>query len=126
MKVVISDPQSGKSYQVELKEAEAKRLIGLKIGEKVDGGILGLAGYELQITGGSDRDGFPMRPDVAGIGRKRILLSNPPGFHPRRRGERRRKYVRGNQISEAIVQVNMKIVKRGEKPLEEIFKPKEG
>jgi small subunit ribosomal protein S6e len=126
MKVVISDPQSGKSYQVELKEAEAKRLIGLKIGEKVDGGILGLVGYELQITGGSDRDGFPMRPDVAGIGRKMILLSNPPGFHPRRRGERRRKYVRGNQISEAIVQVNMKIVKRGEKPLEEIFKPKEG
>jgi len=126
MKVVVSDPKAGKSYQIELKEPESKKLLGLKIGDKIEGSFLGLPGYELQITGGSDRDGFPMRPDVAGVGRKKVLLSNPPGFHPRKKGERRRKYVRGNQISEAIVQVNTKIVKYGEKPLEEIFKPKEG
>jgi len=126
MKVVVSDPESGRSYQIELKETETKKLIGLKIGDMISGEILGLPGYELQITGGSDRDGFPMRPDFAGIGRKKILLSGPPGFHPRRKGERRRKYVRGNQISEAIVQVNTKVVKRGEKPLEEILKPKQG
>lgn len=126
MKIVISDPKTGKSYQVELKEPESRKLIGMKIGDKIDGGLLGLPGYELQITGGSDKDGFPMRPDVAGMGRKKVLLSNPPGFRPKKEGERRRKYVRGNQISEAIVQVNTKIVKYGEKPLNEIFKPKEG
>jgi small subunit ribosomal protein S6e len=55
------------------------------------------------------------------------LLSGPPGFHPRKKGERRRKTVRGNTISEDIVQINTKIVKKGEKPLEELIpvKPKE-
>lgn len=125
MKIVISDTKTGKSYQVELKEPESRKLIGMKIGDKIDGGLLGLPGYELEITGGSDKDGFPMRPDVAGVGRKKVLLSNPPGFRPKKKGERRRKYVRGNQISEAIVQVNTKITKYGEKSLAEIFKPKE-
>ncbi|MEM1689562.1 MAG: 30S ribosomal protein S6e [Candidatus Hadarchaeales archaeon] len=126
MKIVISDPKTGKSYQIELGEAESKKLIGMKIGDKIDGNLLGLPGYELQITGGSDKDGFPMRRDVTGAGRKKVLLSGPPGFRPKKKGERRRKYVRGNQISEAIVQVNTKITKYGEKPLDEIFKPKEG
>jgi small subunit ribosomal protein S6e len=78
----------------------------------------------LKITGGSDKDGFPMHPDVEGIGRKRILLTGPPGFHPRLKGERRRKTVRGNTISEDIVQINCKIVKRGEKPIEELVPKK--
>ncbi len=124
-KIVISDPESGRSYQVEVKEPESRRLIGLKIGDRFDGSIVGLSGYELQITGGTDRDGFPMRPDVAGPGRKTILLSSPPGFRPMKRGERRRKRVRGRQISDAIVQINTKVVKKGEKPLEEIFGKKE-
>jgi small subunit ribosomal protein S6e len=124
-KVVVSDPETGRSYQVEVKEPEARRFIGLKIGDRFDGAILGLSGYELQITGGTDRDGFPMRPDVAGPGRKTVLLSSPPGFRPTKAGERRRKRVRGRQISEAIAQINTKIVKRGEKPIEEIFGKKE-
>jgi small subunit ribosomal protein S6e len=95
------------------------------VGDRFDGGLAGLPGYELQITGGTDRDGFAMRADLTGTGRKGILLSGGPGFSPRKRGERRRKRVRGSTISEAIVQVNTKIVKRGEKPIQEIFKPKE-
>jgi len=124
-KLVISDPKGGRSYQVEVKDPEARRLVGLRIGDKFDGGIAGLPGYELQITGGTDRDGFPMRPDVAGPGRKSVLLAGPPAFKPRQGGERKRKRVRGKQISDTITQVNTKIVKRGEKPLEEIFGTKQ-
>jgi small subunit ribosomal protein S6e len=124
-KVVISDPEKGKSYQVELKDPESHKLVGLKIGEKFDGGLLGLGGYELQITGGADKDGFPMRSDVSGSGRTSVLLSKGLGFRAKRKGERRRKRVRGSQISEAVIQVNSKVVKKGEKPLEEIFPPKE-
>jgi small subunit ribosomal protein S6e len=123
-KVVISDPESGKSYQVEVKDPEARKLLGLGIGDKFDGSVVGLPGYELQITGGTDRDGFAMRPDVAGSGRVSILLAGGSGFKPKRKGERRRKRVRGSRISEALVQVNTKVVKRGEKPIQEIFQPK--
>lgn len=124
-KVVVADPETGKSYKLEARDPESRRLIGLRIGDKFGGEIVGLPGYELQLTGGTDRDGFPMRPDVTGIGRTSIILSGGPGFSPRRRGERRRKRVRGSRISEVIVQVNAKIVKRGEKPIDEILAPKE-
>ncbi len=122
-KVNISDPQSGKTFKSEVKDPQARRLLGLRIGDTFDGGIVGLPGYELQITGGTDRDGFPMRSDLTGTGRYNVLLARGPGYRPRRKGERRRKKVRGNTISEAIVQINTKIVKRGEKPVEELLKP---
>jgi small subunit ribosomal protein S6e len=122
-KVNVSDPQTGRTYKVEVKEPQARRLIGLKIGDTFDGGIVGLPGYELQITGGTDKDGFPMRPDITGTGRYDVLLDRGPGYRPRKKGERRRKKVRGNTISEVIVQINTKIVKRGEKPVEELLKP---
>ena len=124
-KVVAADPETGKSYQLEAREPDSRRLVGIRIGDKFDGEIIGLSGYELQITGGTDKDGFPMRADVRGPGRTYILISGGPGFRPRARGERRRKRVRGCRISDDTVQVNAKIVKRGEKPIDEIIKPKE-
>ena len=123
-KAVVADPETGKSYPLEARDPEASRLIGLRIGDKFGGEIVGLPGYELQLTGGTDRDGFPMRADIHGSGRTSILLAGGPGFSPRRRGERRRKRVRGSRISEEIVQVNAKIIKRGDKPIEEIIPPK--
>lgn len=124
-KVVVADPEAGKSYSLEAKDPGARRLAGLRIGDKIDGEVVGLSGYELQITGGTDKDGFPMRADISGIGRTGILLASGSGFHPRRKGERRRKRVRGSRISDAITQVNVKIVKKGEKPIEEFLAPKE-
>lgn len=109
-KVVISDPETGKSKVVELEEARAAPLIGRKIGEIVDGSIVDLPGKKVQITGGSDKDGFPMRPNVHGGVRRQVILSGGVGFNPRQEGERRRKTVRGNVITDEIVQVNMKIV----------------
>ena len=119
-KIVISDPKTRKAYQKDV-EKETSGLLGKKIGETFSGNLIGLQGYELQITGGSDNDGFPMRADVEGTARKKILLSSPPGFHPKKKGQRKRKSVRGNTISLDISQINVKVVKYGEKSLDEIF-----
>ncbi|UCC91720.1 MAG: 30S ribosomal protein S6e, partial [Candidatus Aenigmatarchaeota archaeon] len=123
-KLVVSDPKTKKTYQKEVSQKESG-LLNRKIGDKVKGDFLGLSGYEIEITGGSDKQGFPMRPDIQGVGRKRVLLTGGPGFHPKLKGERRRKSVRGNVISQEIIQVNAKIVKHGTKKLEQIFGKKE-
>jgi small subunit ribosomal protein S6e len=114
-KIVLSDPETGKAQKIELEGAKATPLIGRRIGEIIDGTVLGLSGYKIQITGGTDKDGFPMRPDIHGGVRTRVIVSSGPGFKPERKGERRRKTLRGNVITEEIVQINMKIL---EKPKE--------
>jgi small subunit ribosomal protein S6e len=121
-KVIVSDPFEGKSKVFELEGTRAVPLISRRLGEIVDGAIVGLSGHKLQITGGSDKDGFPMRPNVHGGVRVSVVLSKGVGFHPQREGERQRKTLRGNVITEEIVQVNMKIVekpKKAEKPKKE-------
>jgi len=122
-KICINEPKAKKSWQI---EKELPSLIGLKIGDKFDGAPLGLTGFTLQITGGSDRDGFPMRPDLTGTARKKALMSKGPGFRPRVNGLKRRKYIRGNTISTDIAQVNCKIIE-GEGDIQTILgiKPKE-
>jgi small subunit ribosomal protein S6e len=60
-----------------------------------------------------------MRPDVHGGVRRNIILSGGVGFNPKSGGERRRKTVRGNVITDEIVQVNTKIVEKPKKPKEE-------
>jgi len=121
-KLVISNPKTGIAKQVEVTGEEAEKLIGMRIGETIPAKELGLnlreifgdesipENAELKIRGGTDKDGFPMRPDVHGPRRVKILLSQGPGFRPREKGERRKKTVHGNTISPNIVQVNMKIV----------------
>jgi len=121
MKLAISDPKSGKSYSVEVPKSAEPSLIGRKIGEKLEGGAFGASGYELEITGGSDLAGFPMRPDVSGPRREGVILSDGPGFRRHRKGERKKRNVRGNVISDQIMQVNAKVVSYGSKPLEELF-----
>ncbi|MCK4497142.1 MAG: 30S ribosomal protein S6e [Candidatus Aenigmarchaeota archaeon] len=123
-KLVISDPKSKKAYQKEIDQKQTG-LIGKKIGDNVSGNSLGLAGYELEITGGSDRQGFPMRRDVEGLARKGVLLSMPPGFHPKLRGQRKRKSVRGNTISSEISQVNVKVTTYGKDSLGKLLGVKE-
>ena len=119
MQIVISDPKTGKAYRVEGKDTEASALfIGKRIGDVVDADILGLGGYVLEIIGGSDKEGMPMRKDVSGIRRKRILITSPPGYRPKERGKRRRKSVRGNEISSEISQINVQIKEYGRKSIE--------
>jgi small subunit ribosomal protein S6e len=119
-KIVVSDPKSKKAFQKEI-EQKASGFMGKRIGDKVKGDPIGLGGYEFQVTGGSDSQGFPMRRDVDGIGRKRVLLSRGTGFRTKIRGKRKRKSIRGNTISAAVSQINVKILTYGSKPLEELI-----
>jgi small subunit ribosomal protein S6e len=117
-KVIVSDPENGTSKVVELEEARAVPLIGRKIGETVDGTVLDLPAHKLKIMGGSDKDGVPMRGSVHGGVRRNVVLSGGTGFNPHKKGERRRKAVRGNVITDEIVQINTKIVEKPKKPAE--------
>jgi len=117
-KVIVSDPETGTSKVVELEETRAAPLIGRKIGESVDGAVVDLPAHKLRITGGSDRDGVPIRPNVHGGVRRNVVLSGGVGFKPHRKGERRRKTVRGNIITDEIVQINTKITEKPKKPAE--------
>jgi small subunit ribosomal protein S6e len=123
-KIIVSDPENGTSKVVELEEARTLPLIGRKIGESVDGAIIDLPAHKLKIMGGSDKDGVPMRPSVHGGVRRNVMLSGGAGFKPEGKGQRRRKAVRGNVITDEIVQINIKIVEKPRKPAEPKVEPK--
>ncbi|MEM2936752.1 MAG: 30S ribosomal protein S6e [Candidatus Bathyarchaeia archaeon] len=124
-KVIISDPETGRSKSLEMEETRSALLVGRKLGEVIDGSVVGMPSYKLQITGGSDKDGFPMRHDVHGGVRVNVIVGEGTGFRPSSKGERRRKALRGNVITEDIIQVNMKIVEKPKKAEEEMKKEKE-
>lgn len=119
MKLVIG--HKGKSYKKEIEDIS--NVINKKIGDKISGDDLGLSGYELQITGGSDKQGFPMRPDVHGIRRIKPIISSGVGI--RKKNIKKRKTVRGSTVSEEISQLNIKVIKEGSQPLDKIFGAKE-
>lgn len=111
-KVIVSDPQAGTSKVVELEEARASPFIGKKLGETIDGAAVDMPAHKMQLTGGSDSDGVPMRNDVHGGVRRAVVLSGGAGYNPTRKGGRKRKTVRGEVITDEIVQINVKIVDR--------------
>ncbi len=125
--------KSGKTYKL---EAEAPLIIGKKINEKIKGEEINsdLKDYEFEISGASDSSGFPAIKDVEGVGLKKVLLTYGRGMkkHPKKEGKKKRsnskpkglrlrKTLRGEIISKAISQINLKIIKQGSKTLEEIF-----
>ncbi len=113
--VVVGDPETGDSYQFEVTGQAANRFVGRSVGDEVDGSAVGLDGYTLALTGGSDAAGRPLRADVVGSELREILLDERTvGYRPNRDGERRRVTVRGNEISEAVAQVNATVVERGD------------
>jgi len=123
-KVIISDPEDGTSKVVELEETRAASLIGRRIGEVIDGSVVDLPSSKVKISGGSDKDGFPMRPSVHGGVRRRIVLTKGVGFNPVIEGLRRRKTIRGNVITDEIVQINLKIIEKAKKQQKEAKKAK--
>ena len=121
-KIVVNDTKNGKSHNILVSGHHANSLIGKKISDEVDGIFVSLPGYKLQITGGTNKDGFPMRKDLPGTVRRRLLLSEGLGFKPKDSGKRKKKSVRGNTINPDIVQINMKVIKHSSKPIEDIIK----
>ncbi|MEM2121415.1 MAG: 30S ribosomal protein S6e [Candidatus Woesearchaeota archaeon] len=116
-KLSIADPKNKKTYKKEVKDKEATIFLGKKIGDIVE--IPSLPGYKFQITGGSDYAGFPMRADISGPVRKRICSGKSVGFRIKGKGKKVRKTVCGNTIHPKIVQINLKILEYGTKPIEE-------
>ncbi|MEF8887028.1 MAG: 30S ribosomal protein S6e [Haloarculaceae archaeon] len=119
--VAVSDPEDGTTYQVDASDQDANRFIGREIGEEVDGGAVGLDGYTLELTGGSDDAGRPMRGDIAGSALTELLLEGGTGYNPDREGERRRVTVRGREVSDATRQINAKVVARGDTPVADLL-----
>jgi len=110
--LIISDPETGTSQKVELEDARMAPIMGRRIGEVIDGTVADLAGYKIQLTGGTDKDGIPMRPDVHGGVKARIVLSGGVGYKPKNKGERKRVVVRGNTVSVDTTFLNFKIVEK--------------
>ena len=121
IRFVVSDPKTGKSYQ---KTLEENPYLQSKLRDKVQGDGIGLEGYELEIRGGSDKSGCPLRSDMPGFGKKKALLSSGPGVKGLKKGKKVRKTIAGNQINEDVVQINLKVLKTGSKGLDELM-PKE-
>ncbi|MFO7795141.1 MAG: S6e family ribosomal protein [Promethearchaeati archaeon] len=125
-KLNISAPDGefkSQSRKITLDENRFSRLEGMKIGDTLRGGLIGFPNYEFLITGGSDSSGFPMRKDIHGPVKKKILVSKrSTGYRPKRDGQKRRKTVRGNEITADMTLVNLKVIKMGET---ELFKPSE-
>ena len=131
-KINISE-KSGKTFHL---ESDSEELIGKELHDKISGKeILGdLEGYEFEITGTSDKAGFTSLKEVEGIGLTRVLLSYEKAMkkRPKKEGKikrsknkpkglRLRKTVRGKVISQEIVQINLKVLNKGNKSLSEVF-----
>ena len=128
MKLVIGT-KSGKCYQKELSAEEAEATHGKALGETLNGELFGFSGVELELTGGSDLNGFPMRKDLHGQNRKKVLITKGVGFKGKLRGKRFgglrvKKTLCGNTVHNKIHQLNVKVTK-GDKIIEEAFKPAE-
>lgn len=114
--------KDGKTYKV---ESENESLIGKKIGDMISGSEISadLAGYELEIKGTSDIAGFPGLSSESGTNLRKVMFTKGPFFHKvKNKGVRKKKSVRGNEISLSIVQINTIVAKEGGKKLEDIFK----
>lgn len=118
IKVNIGDPKTGKTYKKVISEDDAKLFFNKKIGDTIKGEMLDAPGYEFTIVGGSDYGGFPMRKDVEGTLRKRILLVSGIGLRHNHHGRRVRKSVAGNTVFAKTAQLNLKVQKHGQGPLE--------
>ena len=118
-KLVISDRESSLARTVS--DPQAAGFLGKRIGETIGGELIGATGYTFRITGGTDKSGFPLRPDLPGARQTRLYVGEGFGFHAPRYGMRRRRTFRGNTVSEDTVQINLIVEQKGPKPLTELL-----
>ena len=123
--------KDGKTYQKEVKSPEADNLLKRVIGEKISGNLLGFDGYEFEITGGSDKCGFPMRKGIQSPRKMVSIKGKGVGFSGKDRNKNKQggiiknKTVCGERVTKIIRQVNLKIIKEGAKSLAEEDAPAE-
>merc|ERR1711998_373251 len=121
MRFNISCPPNGTNKMIEITNMKIlNKLFGLRISNELDGDILGeeYAGYIFKISGGNDKQGFTMKQGVLTNTRVRLLLSKGHScYRPRRKGERKRKSVRGCTVGPDIAVLALIIIKVGEKEI---------
>jgi len=120
-KLVIG-AKDGKCYQKVINDPLSENLLKKRIGDKVVGDTIGFAGYEFEVTGGSDKCGFPMRKGIQQA-RKKIMMGKGIGFcglDRNKKGQKglvRRRTICGEMVTKIIHQVNLKITKEGSEPI---------
>merc|ERR1712146_25481 len=116
MKLNIANPATGSQMLLEVDdERKLAVFMDRKIGQEVPLDSLeeGFAGYQVRISGGLDKQGFPMKQGISTAHRVRELLGKHPGyFNPKRKGERRRRSVRGAIVAQDIAVLNLVLVPR--------------
>jgi len=121
MKLNIAYPQQGTQKVIEVDdERKLRAFYDKRISHEVDGDVLGedFKGYVFKITGGNDKQGFCMRQGVLTANRVRLLMSEGhAGYRPRKRGERKRKSIRGCVVSSELSVLNLVVLKKGEKDI---------
>jgi len=122
MKINIACPTTGGQKVFDIDDEKKLRVFMEKrISDDVDASSLGdeFKGYILRITGGNDKDGFPMKQGVLVNHRVRLLLK--PGVVGYRRGThdgvRRRRTVRGCIVANDLSVINTIVVKKGEQEI---------
>merc|ERR1712131_505296 len=118
MKLNISFPATGCQKLIEVDdERKLRTFYEKRMAAEVAADPLGdeWKGYMVRISGGNDKQGFPMKQGVLTHGRVRLLLSKGHTcYRPRRTGERKRKSVRGCIVDGNLAVLAMAIVKKGE------------
>jgi len=121
MKFNIAYPQAGTQKVIEVDdERKLRAFYDKRISHEVEGDVLGddFKGYVFKITGGNDKQGFCMRQGVLTHNRVRLLMSEGhAGYRPRKRGERKRKSIRGCVVSSELSVLNLVVLKKGEKDI---------
>lgn len=120
MQLVIGT-QDGTTHSIELDDTQEQALSGLTLGETFNGSAVGLDGYTFELTGGSDEDGFPMKRQLQGTGRKRVLVEGGTGVNGLEEGERQRKSIRGNTVADDIAQLNCSVVEAGDEDIDTLL-----
>src|SRR6266849_2829172 len=108
--LIVSDPKSRISRATTLEGPRAQALVGKSIGEEVDGKLLGIGNLRLKITGGTDKDGIPMRFDLQGGAKKKAVLAGGVGYRPTNKGQRVRRLLRGRTVTEDTMQINSLLI----------------
>ena len=107
--MILNLSLGNKSYRIPIGD-KSYLFIGKKIGDVIDISPI-LNGYKVKLTGGSDNTGVPMRPGL--VGKKYLLVSNGPGYRPKRKGERMKKLLRGEIYTNEIIQINAVVIEKG-------------
>lgn len=121
MKFNIANPATGAQKLIDIDDERRFRIFyDKKMSQEVPGDSLGdeWKGYIFRITGGNDKQGFPMKQGVLVPHRVRLLLSDGHScYRTRRTGERKRKSVRGCIVASDIAVLSLVIVKQGEQDI---------